>query len=94
MAWKVIHPSRHGNCTIRLGDGPNENDFRTLFPLDKSADKKGRFPCGRALSDIEGKEFKVPANLSCDICTLQLEWITDLGQIHLCSDISILDKEI
>jgi hypothetical protein len=70
IAWKVVHPSPKGNCTVRLGDGPNEEDFKVLFPMDKSANKKGFFPCGRDQSGVEGKEFKFPANFSCDTCTL------------------------
>lgn len=70
VAWKTVHPSKKGNCTIRIGDGPNENDFTVLFPLDNSANKKGSFPCGRSFAEIEGKEIKVPKNITCDRCTL------------------------
>ena len=79
IAWKIAHPSHKGNCTIRLGQGPDEADFRVLFPLDKSANKKGSFPCGREESGLEGKEVIFPANFTCDTCTLQWEWTTELG---------------
>lgn len=79
IAWKIVHPSPTGNCTIRIGEGPDENDFKVLMPLDKSANKKGSFPCGREESGLEGKEVKFPANYTCDQCTLQWEWTTELG---------------
>lgn len=59
-----------GNCTIRIGEGPNEEDFHVLMPLDKSANKKGSFPCGREETELEGKEVKLPKNFTCDSCTL------------------------
>ena len=64
----------NGNCTLRLGTGPNESDLQVLFPLDKSANKQGAFPCGREETSLEGKEVKFPKNFTCDSCTLQLEW--------------------
>jgi hypothetical protein len=30
IGWKVIDPAPEGNCTVRLGMGPNENDFKVL----------------------------------------------------------------
>jgi hypothetical protein len=41
IGWKVSHSAPNGNCTIRLGTGPNEEDFKVLYPLDKSANKNG-----------------------------------------------------
>lgn len=70
IAWKVLHPSHTGNCTIRLGEGPDESDFKVLMPLDKSANSKGSFPCGREETGLEGKEVHFPANFTCDSCTL------------------------
>jgi len=68
IGWKVLHPSPTGNCTIRLGEGPNEEDFKVIYPLDHSANKKGSFPCGREESGFEGKEIKLPKNFTCDSC--------------------------
>jgi hypothetical protein len=70
IAWKVVHPSPTGNCTIRIGESADENDFKVLFPLDRSANKKGSFPCGREESGLEGKEVKFPANYTCDQCII------------------------
>ena len=70
IGWKVIHPSIKGNCTIRIGSGPDEEEFIVLHPLDKSANKKGSFPCGREETSLEGKEVKVPSNFTCDTCIL------------------------
>ena len=94
IAWKIIHPSLTGNCTIRVGTGPDEDDFHVLMPLDKSANKKGSFPCGREEAGIEGKEVKFPSNFTCDSCTLQWEWTTELGQMHICSDVTIINTEV
>jgi hypothetical protein len=55
---------------VRIGDGPDEDEFKVLMPLDRSANKKGSFPCGREQSGVEGKEFKFPLNFTCDTCTL------------------------
>ena len=70
IAWKVAHPSPSGNCTIRIGEGPDENDFKVLMPLDRTADKKGSFPCGREEAALEGKEVRFPANFTCDSCVI------------------------
>jgi len=48
ILWRTIHPDTHGNCTIRLSDGLNENMAEVLKPLDNSTDSKGKFPCGRS----------------------------------------------
>ncbi len=94
IAWKTIHPSHSGNCTIRLGNGPNEADFHVLHPIDNSSNVNGSFPCGREISEIEGKEVRFPNNYTCDYCTLQWEWTTETGQMHFCADISITGAEI
>ena len=70
IAWKVVHPSLKGNCTIRLGQGADEEDFTVLIPLDKSANVNGSFPCGREETGIEGKEVKIPSNMTCDSCVI------------------------
>lgn len=54
VAWKVLHPDSEGNCTIRLGAGESEADFRVLRPLDVK-DMKGKFECGRSQSNYDGK---------------------------------------
>lgn len=77
VGWKVINPAPEGNCSIRLGIGPNENEFVTLYPIDGSADDDGTFPCGRVQTPFEAKEFKFPKNFTCDDCALQLEWRTN-----------------
>ena len=47
FGWKVIHPSHTGNCTLRVGDKPDEKYMRMLLPVDGSANEDGAFPCGR-----------------------------------------------
>ena len=79
IAWKVVHPSQSGNCTLRMGQGADEDDFFVLHPLDKSGDKYGSFPCGREETGVEGKEIKIPSNITCDQCVIQFEWKTEIG---------------
>lgn len=99
VAWRVLHSVPQGNCTVRLGMGADEADFKVLYPLDKSANKDGSFPCGRSETNIEGKEFRFPRNFTCDTCTLQLEWTvsTQKGgsvQQHYCGDIQVIGTEV
>ena len=91
VAWKTVHPDELGNCTIRLGAGANMATYSVLKPLDKSDNGSGKFPCGREQTSYEGKNFKLPLNMSCDDCTLQLEFQTKAsGSMYMCSDIQIL----
>ena len=46
VAWKIVHPDIDGNCTIRIGNGVNQENFKTIKPLGES-DKNGKFECGR-----------------------------------------------
>ena len=69
-----MHSDLKGNCTIRIGDGlTDDNDeFEILYPTDGSANVStgGKFPCGRSTNNVEAKEIKLPANLTCSSCTL------------------------
>jgi len=94
IMWKVLHASKVGNCTVRLGSGNDEDKFTVLMPRDGSADKDGSFPCGRQVTAFEGKEFRFPKNLVCDSCTLQWEWEIEEGQIHQCSDLVLLSADV
>ena len=86
FAWKITHPSLKGNCTLSLSTGTDEDEFKLLTPMDGSADKKGRFPCGRTVTFNEGKEVRLP-NVTCDSCIIRWEWTTEAGKINMCSDI-------
>lgn len=90
--WKVVHPSKVGNCTVRIGGGDDEAQFTTLFPRDGSANSEGSFPCGRQVAAYEGKEFRFPKNLACESCMLQWEWEIEDGQIHQCADMVLLSS--
>ncbi len=91
IGWKVIEPSETGNCSIRFGSGLDEKEFKTLHPLDGTADKKGSFPCGREATPLEGKEVKLPRDaVECDSCVIQWEWRTEKGQAHYCADVSVI----
>jgi hypothetical protein len=94
VAWKIVHPDASGNCTLRLGSGETQGDLEVVRPFDKS-DVNGKFPCGREQTNYEGKIVKLPANLSCDDCVLQVEWETHAtGKQYMCSDIEILSGKI
>jgi len=94
VMWKVLHPSKVGNCTVRLGSGNDEAEFQVLRPRDGSADAEGKFPCARQATPYEGKEFRFPKNLACESCTLQWEWETENGQIHQCADLVLLSTAV
>jgi hypothetical protein len=40
IAWKTMVPDETGNCTIKLSDGADDQDFEVLLPLDNTAFKK------------------------------------------------------
>ena len=93
--WKVVHPDMEGNCTIRLGGGLSDEDFKVMTPLDGSANKKGYFPCGSSSGTIEGKEFNLPENFTCDDCVLQIIWDTKAtGKLYHCADIEVLGSQV
>lgn len=94
FAWKVIHPSHTGNCTIRVGATPDEAALHVVRPTDGSAYDDGSFPCGRQETQYEGKEVKLPLNLECDDCIVSLEWATERGVQHRCSDFMSIGTEI
>ena len=84
MQWSVVQPSTNGNCTIRVGPGrilgslgvSAEKDV-ILSPLDGSGDSEtGSFICGRQMTKFEAKEVRLPADMSCDSCVLQIVWNT------------------
>lgn len=63
----------NATCKFRLGYGTDsDSSFFDIFPADGSADKDGKFPCGRYNNYYENKEFIFPEDLSCDNCTIQL----------------------
>lgn len=78
IQWRVVHSASNGNCTVRIGEGLDEDDFMVLKPRDGSANADGSFPCGRE-NGYEGKEFRFPKNFTCDECTLQFEWSINGG---------------
>jgi hypothetical protein len=69
IAWKVVHPSPTGNCTVRLGQSADDRAFSVLKPIDKVSNKDGAFACGRESAKLETVQVKVP-NIACDSCTI------------------------
>ena len=94
--WRTIHPDDNGMCTLRLGESANDKDYDILYPTDGSGNREnhGKFPCGRNTAAVEGKEIRVPRNLTCDSCILQMEWETSMGKRYMCADIEILFGKI
>lgn len=91
--WKTLKSHDSANCTIKLSTGFEdfENDFKVLRPRDDSGDADGKFPCGRK-SGFEGKEFRIPEELKCERCVIQLT--QEVGKdevIYQCADIVILE---
>jgi hypothetical protein len=88
VSWMVTSPSENSNCTVRLLDANNANDFKTLLPTDGSGDEMGKFSCGRQELYQETKNFIFPEYF-CDDCTLQWIWETYSGNYYQCADIKI-----
>lgn len=82
------------NCTISISTGSSvQEDFKLLRPHDSSANLDGQFPCGRH-SGYEFKDFKLPKDLKCESCTLQLSWIlNDNERIYQCSDMTLTTSD-
>lgn len=101
IKWKVIVPNDKLLCSISVTDGNvfllcldnNNENFRTLFPLDKSADESGYFPCGRGADITEVKVVDIPKDLACEYCILQFSWKLPDSEYHTCSDFVFDDKK-
>lgn len=65
----------------------DEHNFVPLYPLDKSADNTGLFPCGLESGAVEMKTVNMPKNLKCNNCILQLSWRTSSDVYYTCSDV-------
>jgi len=94
VAWKIQTASPNGRCIIRVSDSPKEKDMVIAKPTDGSAADDGSFPCGRAVTDYEAKEIKIPHDLVCDSCIVQLQWLTDDGEQYRCTDFESVSAEV
>jgi len=79
VAWRIHTASPSGRCVIRVSDSPLEANMVIAKPTDGSAAEDGSFPCGREVTSFEAKEIKIPRDLSCDSCIIQLAWLTEEG---------------
>ena len=52
-----------------------------------------QFPCGRQATKFEAKEVRLPLDITCDACVLELSWETEEGFQSFCSDIQITGGE-
>ena len=94
VAWKVDKPSPAGRCIIRVSDSPNEADMIVAKPTDGSAADDGSFPCGREVTHYEAKEIRVPREMVCDSCLVQLVWMTEEGEQYRCTDFESAASEV
>ena len=69
--WRTLKAHHSSNCTLYISNGGETNEFRLMRPLDDSSDFDGKFPCGRK-AGFEGKEIKLPLDLTCESCVIQL----------------------
>ena len=79
---------------LRVADDPRDMVMEVLTLTDGSQDKDGRFPCGSNETPFEAKEFKLPRDLICDTCILQLEWRTETDTQYRCVDFESIGTEI
>lgn len=94
VAWRIHTPSPTGKCTIRVSDSPVESDMIIATPTDGSAAEDGSFPCGREITAFEAKEIKIPRDLVCDTCIIQLVWQTEEGDQYRCVDFESIATEV
>jgi len=93
ITWRTLKSHANSNCTIRISENHESNDFRLIRPLDGSDNFDGAFPCGRKVG-FHGKEIRLPLDLVCESCVLQLTQEISKGEkIHQCADIVILEKK-
>jgi len=97
VQWKVLNTNGHLFCKIAVSNGntylntlgiENERSFIPLFPLDKSADSSGLFPCGLENNAVEMKTVSMPPNFKCSNCILQFSWRTSSDIYYSCADVS------
>ena len=64
-----------GKTKYKMGKYIQENheseNFKLIRPVDGSDNFDGAFPCGRK-PGFHGKEIKLPLDLICESCVLQL----------------------
>ena len=94
VAWKIHTASPGGRCIIRVSDSPLEKDMVIARPTDNSAADDGSFACGREITNYEAKEIKIPHDLVCDSCLIQLVWMTDDGDQYRCTDFESVATEV
>lgn len=66
----------------------DEKDFIVVFPLDKTADNDGLFPCGDVSEGIEKKLVSIPKDFKNGKYILRLSWGVSGITHHSCSDIN------
>ena len=94
VAWRILKASPSGRCMVRVGDSPREGDLKLVKPTDGSAGDDGSFPCGREVTSYESKEIRIPRDLSCDRCIMQLVWLTEEGEQFRCTDFESTTAEV
>lgn len=88
VAWSVRTPSAAGFCSIRLSRGLDFDNSQPLSPIGVST-TNGKFPCGRNETYLERVTVEFPKDFTCDECTLQWTWETEVGSVYQCVDVQI-----
>lgn len=70
------------------------SSFTVLRPRDNSANSQGKFPCGNIANVYETKEIVFPADLSCELCTLQLTWESPQFTHYSCADVTLMSDQV
>lgn len=97
VTWKTRVSAADGQCTIRLAEGPDDDELDVIYPLDGTGTQatNGAFPCGRTTGASEGKEILLPRDFTCDSCFIQVEFESHVGgKQYMCADVRILHGSI
>ncbi len=68
--------------------------FTILPPTDITDHDNGTFSCGKYNNSYESTTLKLPVDLSCDKCTLQLIWTVGEQNYYECADITLMNDRV
>lgn len=95
VQWRSLNPGENSTCMIRIGTGlDDEASFSLLTPLNEKANEEGWFRCGGYSNAYESRTFRLPNEISCESCTVQLIWNSS-GELHYqCADITVMNEKV
>jgi hypothetical protein len=89
IGWSVQQASDNSNCTLSVSNGSKTRLLKPIRDADVAED--GQFPCGRHTTSFEGREVRMPRDLECSGCVLQLTYDSaQTGRLSICSDMEIV----